>query len=371
MYKRSFSNQLSSIRNNIYTVLCTLSVAFTIIYLVVISYILTSSTIYLLACLLSGTFPSIQLVLLIVAYSCWYYFDSNSPEEGGYKANRFITLLRTKLFLPSIHYFPITLHFPKHNNTNNDTNYDTISTNLKENESYIIGYHPHGALPIGAIMPFTGCTNLLRPFIPHSIDCIRFATVPFNLRLPGWRELLLASGFIHSSFRSCIVYLGIRNEGDESVKRGKVLVIAVGGSREMLEAKNGTCNLILSSRKGIFRLALLTGASLIPTFGFNENELFHFYEGYRWMNWLREWSLERLNFTIPLIKGRYLYGLLPGRTEINVVFGNSISVEKRREEEVTEEVVEELKEKYMDELRRMYEENVQKYGDPKVPLIIK
>lgn len=286
---------------------------------------------------------------------------------GGYKTNWFITLFRTKLFLPSAHYFPITLHFPKCNN-GNDINLDA---NLREDESYIMGYHPHGALPIGAIFPFTGCTDMLRPFIPHSRDCIRFATVPFNMKFPIWREFLLAAGFIHSSFHSCLGYLGMTDGGDESGKRGKVLVIAVGGSREMLEAKNDKCNLILSSRKGIFRLALLTGSSLIPVFGFNENELFEFYEGYGWMKWLQEWSLGRFNFTIPLLKGRYFYGLLPARTEINVVFGNCISVEKKREEEITEELVEQLKEKYMDELRRLYEENVQKYGDLKVPLTIK
>ena len=153
--------------------------------------------------------------------------------------------------------------------------------------------------------------------------------------------------------------------------RGRVLVIAVGGSREMLEGENGRCNLILSSRRGIFRLAFLTGSSLVPVFGFNENELFHFCEEDGWAEMVTRMVIGKTQLYRSLGHGKYFDGLLPARKEINVVFGNVIRVERRREEEITEEIVEQLKEKYMDELRRVYEENVQEYGDPKVPLVIK
>ena len=45
----------------------------------------------------------------------------------------------------------------------------------------------------------------------------------------------------------------------------------VGGAAESLEAFPGQYRLVLRKRKGFIRIALETGASLVPVFSFGEN----------------------------------------------------------------------------------------------------
>ena len=52
-------------------------------------------------------------------------------------------------------------------------------------------------------------------------------------------------------------------------------MLAIGGASESLYAAPGTYDLVLGSRKGFVRIALQTGASLVPVLNFGENELFN------------------------------------------------------------------------------------------------
>lgn len=56
--------------------------------------------------------------------------------------------------------------------------------------------------------------------------------------------------------------------------KGKAVVIVLGGAAEALDARPGQATLHLSRRKGFVRLALQTGAGLVPVFSFGENDLF-------------------------------------------------------------------------------------------------
>ena len=56
--------------------------------------------------------------------------------------------------------------------------------------------------------------------------------------------------------------------------RGNAVVIVVGGANEAMDAHHGTAILTLAKRKGFVRLALKTGATLVPVFAFGENDIF-------------------------------------------------------------------------------------------------
>lgn len=51
-------------------------------------------------------------------------------------------------------------------------------------------------------------------------------------------------------------------------------MLAIGGATESLYAGPGTMNLVLQRRKGFVRVALQTGASLVPVINFGENEVY-------------------------------------------------------------------------------------------------
>lgn len=51
-------------------------------------------------------------------------------------------------------------------------------------------------------------------------------------------------------------------------------MIAIGGATESLYSSAGTMDLVLRRRTGFVRVALQTGASLVPVINFGENELY-------------------------------------------------------------------------------------------------
>ena len=48
----------------------------------------------------------------------------------------------------------------------------------------------------------------------------------------------------------------------------------VGGAEESLNARPGIYKLVLKNRKGFVRIAIETGASLVPVFSFGEVEVY-------------------------------------------------------------------------------------------------
>ena len=71
---------------------------------------------------------------------------------------------------------------------------------------------------------------------------------------------------------------GINSVTKQSVERnltrkpGASVAIVVGGAAEALDARPGWAVLTLARRKGFVKMALKTGASLVPVFAFGEGE---------------------------------------------------------------------------------------------------
>ena len=59
-----------------------------------------------------------------------------------------------------------------------------------------------------------------------------------------------------------------------NLEEGNRVSVMVGGVREMMETEENVLNLTLKSRKGVFRLALISGAPLVPILTYNESKLF-------------------------------------------------------------------------------------------------
>ncbi|KAK3899048.1 diacylglycerol acyltransferase-domain-containing protein [Staphylotrichum tortipilum] len=236
---------------------------------------------------------------------------------------------------------------------------------LPPTRKYIFGYHPHGIISHGAFAAFA--TEALGfsekfPGITNSL-----LTLDSNFRIPIYRDYILALGIQSVSKESITAILtqgGANGEG-----MGRAVTIVVGGARESLEAQPGTMHLVLAQRKGFVKMAMRTGADLVPVLAFGENDLYDQVSPKRHplLHRLQMWVLRTLKFTLPFLHGRGIFnydvGLMPYRKPMNVVVGRPIQVRMASEERMEAAEVERLHAEYVGELERMWE----KYRDVFAP----
>lgn len=186
-------------------------------------------------------------------------------------------------------------------------------------------------------------------------------TLDSNFRLPFYRDWALAMGLGSVSRESCENILskgGMNKEG-----MGRAITIVIGGARESLDAQPHTLRLILRRRKGFVKLAIRTGADLVPVLAFGENELYEQVKSdqhpliHRFQMLLKS----SMGFTIPLFHARgvfnYDVGLMPYRRPLNIVVGRPIPVIQQTDRsKVEDSYIDELHEKYIQELEKMWDE---------------
>ncbi|CAM0141849.1 diacylglycerol O-acyltransferase 1 [Umbelopsis sp. WA50703] len=271
--------------------------------------------------------------LPIIIYLTWILIWDKAPENGGRSISWIRNLKAWKLFAD---YFPAKL---------------IKEADLDPTQTYIFGYHPHGIISMGSFITFaTNATgfNELFPGIKPSL-----LTLTSNFNIPFYRDYMMACGLCSVSKSSC---QNILTKGGP----GRAIAIVVGGASESLSARPGVMDLVLKRRFGFVKIAVQTGASLVPTLSFGENDLYEQVENDE-NSRLRQWQKKiqhALGFTMPLFHGRgvfnYDFGLLPHRHPIHTVVGKPIPVPEDAKERSMDEVVKELHEKYMQALQDMY-----------------
>ena len=224
-------------------------------------------------------------------------------------------------------YFPVTL---------------VRTAELPVDQDYVIGYHPHGIISVGAFGAFgTDGARVLDladdgslappdggargfPALFPGIDR-RLLTLPVNFRVPIIREYLFSLGVMSASRRSFDGWL--RHPSGP----GHAVIVVVGGAEEAVETLPGEMRLVLDRRKGFVREAIVAGASLVPCLAFGENELYSvttFAQGTcfrRMQNFLKRLT----SVSVPAFTGRSVWcklcGGMPRRNAIWVVVGAPLS----------------------------------------------
>lgn len=285
---------------------------------------------------------------LIFLYALWMIYDWSSPKKGAYASEWF---QRQRIHSWYAKYFPVQLH---------------TTSEMPEEHSYLIGYHPHGIISMAAFINFaTNGTGIL-----DTLPRIRFhlCTLVGQFWTPWRREWGLLHGMIDCSRESIKHVL-------EHQEKGKAVVLVVGGAEEALDAHPGCHILTLKKRKGFVKIALQTGAHLVPCYSFGENDIFNQADNPKGST-IRQFQtiMKRiLGFSPPAFYGRgvfnYTFGLLPFRKPINTVLGAPIPVTKTLNP--TQEEIDTLHEAYMNSLRELFEEHKTKYDvSPTTQLVI-
>lgn len=140
---------------------------------------------------------------------------------------------------------------------------------------------------------------------------------------------------------------------------GRAITIVVGGARESLDAEPYSLRLVLKRRKGFVKMALRTGADLVPVLAFGENDLYDQFlpHSHPKIHKMQLMVKKVLGFTIPLFHARgvfnYDVGLMPYRRPLNIVVGRPIKVQQSLKP--SQEEIDELHEEYVVELERLWD----------------
>jgi len=221
---------------------------------------------------------------------------------------------------------------------------------------YVFGYHPHGIISHGAFAAFATEALGFSQLFPGITNTL--LTLDSNFRIPFYRDYILALGLASVSRESCENLLskgGANNEG-----MGRAITIVVGGARESLDAQPHSLRLVLKRRKGFVKLAIRSGADLVPVLAFGENDLYNQVQpgSHPMIHKVQLFVKKLLGFTIPLFHARgvfnYDVGMMPYRTPMNVVVGRPIKVVQQAEPE--EGYLDKIHGLYVEELERIWEE---------------
>lgn len=270
------------------------------------------------------------------------HLSTSTASTNGQLAYRSEYLRSLPLWKLFAGYFPASLH---------------KTHDLSPNRKYILGYHPHGIISHGAWCAFA--TNALGfaqkfPGITNTL-----VTLDSNFRLPFYRDWILAMGLRSVSKES--IWNTLTKGGPNNDGQGRAVTIVIGGARESLEAQPGSLRLILHDRKGFVKMALRTGADLVPVIGFGENDLYDQLspKTYPMVHRIQKFCLKVFKFTVPALHGRgvlnYDMGLMPYRRPVNIVIGKPIEVERSHGAQPSQEAIDELHELYVQEVERMWD----------------
>jgi 2-acylglycerol O-acyltransferase 2 len=284
-------------------------------------------------------FAAIPLTWPILFPYLIYVLFSDVGTNGSL-SQRSEWLRRQKIWSLFASYFPARLH---------------RTEELPPTRKYVFGYHPHGIISHGAFAAFgtdaLGFSQLF-PGITNSL-----LTLDSNFRVPFYRDYLLRMGLNSVSKESCTNLLSKGGRNGEGMGRG--ITIVIGGARESLMMTPGTMRLVIKIRKGFVKLAVETGADLVPVLCFGENDI------YDQLNPAEHPRLHKFQlffkkltgFTTPVFHARgvfnYDVGIMPYRRPMNIVVGRAIKVEKQTVPDF--DYVNKVHAKYTEELQKIWD----------------
>ncbi|KAL4891373.1 diacylglycerol acyltransferase [Aspergillus ambiguus] len=280
---------------------------------------------------------------LLLPYLIYITLFSTAPTSGMLKG-RSDFLRSLPIWKIYTAYFPAKLH---------------RSEPLLPTRKYIFGYHPHGIISHGAFAAFATDALDFSKLFPGITNTL--LTLDANFRIPFYREYAMAMGVASVSRESCENLL--TKGGADGEGMGRAITIVIGGARESLDSLPHSLRLVLKRRKGFVKLAIRTGADLVPVLAFGENDL---YEQVRSDEHPIIYKLQMLvkrlmGFTIPLFHARGIFnydvGLMPYRRPLNIVVGRPIQVVRQQDrDKIDDDYIDRLHAEYVRELENLWDQ---------------
>lgn len=226
---------------------------------------------------------------------------------------------------------------------------------LLPNRRRILVAPPHGVFPYGNILAMICWPSSFGfPF--------RGLAASSALRVPIFKQILRGLGVTDAS----------RHVARKVLEGGNSLGISTGGVAEVFETNAGDECIVLKERVGLVKLAIRTGADLVPCYLFGNTKVLSCWagEGIPGARNVLEKISRKIGFALILIFGRW--GLpIPYRVPIFGVAGKSISTKHMQCEEPTPEQIKEIQDQLLEAMQDVFERNKKFYGWEDKKLIIK
>ncbi|XP_060038833.1 diacylglycerol O-acyltransferase 2-like protein 6 isoform X2 [Erinaceus europaeus] len=283
--------------------------------------------------------------ILSVLVLAWHAYDWNTYQEGGRRSAWVRNWTLWKYFQK---YFPVKL---------------VKTHDLSPKHNYLIANHPHGIFSFGAFINFateaTGFDRIFPNITPY------LGTIRWFFWFPILRDYMMSVGVCPVS-ETTLKYLLSQKHTSNAV------VVVVGGGAEALLCHPGASTVFLKHRKGFVKLALQTGAHLVPTYSFGENETYNqetFPEG-TWKRFFQKKFQEifkkHLRLYLCTFHGRGLtresWGFLPFNHPITTVVGEPLPIPMIQNPD--KETVDKYHTLYINALCKLFDEYKIQYGLP-------
>ena len=220
--------------------------------------------------------------------------------------------------------------------------------------------HPHGVFSIGAFTALCTDVNGFPELYPELDPTI--LTLNGQFYFPFRREVGELLGASEVS-RKSLNWL-LKNPG-----KGRIIGIVIGGAEEALDSCPGTHSLNLLSRTGFCYYAITTGAEIVPSYSFGENDVYDQTipnpRGSK-VRAIQSRIKKKFGFCPPFFNGCGILfkdsGLLPLKKSITTVIGAPIGVPHHHNP--SKELIKEVHEKYCKALNELFEKHKKDYGIP-------
>lgn len=180
------------------------------------------------------------------------------------------------------------------------------------------------------------------------------------------RELFLNVGICSVSANALTTLLNQSNEPADKLNQdgytSNAIALVVGGVREQRYCTYpNRYRFVLKTRRGFVRIALQTGAALVPAISFGENDYYDVVKKPKWIK--RIFPNADNSPQIPYGRGylQYNFGLLPRRHKITTVIGAPILVEKIPNP--SDEEIQNTHEIFCNRPKELFEQHKSKYVD--------
>ena len=215
---------------------------------------------------------------------------------------------------------------------------------------------PHGVFPYGNILAVQSWRSRFGfPF--------RGLASSGALRVPIFKQILRCLGVIDAS----------RHVARTALEEDGAIGISTGGVAEVFETNHTDECILLKERIGMIKLAIRTGAELVPCYLFGNTKLLDCWSGEYLPSTIKS-SIERISrkagFALIVIYGRW--GLaIPYRLPVLAVAGKGVPTKHIQCEDPTNEQVEQVQALLLTEMERIFETYKHLYGWEDKKLIIK
>jgi 2-acylglycerol O-acyltransferase 2 len=183
------------------------------------------------------------------------------------------------------------------------------------------------------------------------------------LRPPIFKQILCGMGVIDAD----------RDSARRALKRFPYTIgISTGGVREVFETNADDECILLRERVGLIKLAIRTGADLVPCYLFGNTKLLSCWagEGIPGARSVLEAISRKIGFALILIHGRF--GLpIPRRTPILAVKGKAIPTHRLKCENPTKEQIQVIQDQLIDDMQELFDGYKHLYGWENHRLVIK